>query len=128
MIEAVRQLAESRQFRALGAYFKDAWPIALDGDVLRLQFAPRQRYWLEYCEGSDRAPVLAETVGRALGRRVSLRFELAAAAEPLDANSDPTRTRALREEVDQVRNDPMVAAVLKMFDGRIVHVDKAEMG
>ena len=110
--------------RALAAYFKDAWPVALDGDVLRLQFAPRQTYWLEYCEGADRRAILEETVAGVLGRPVALQFELAAAPAGADAAEDPTRTRALREEVERVRNDPTVAAVLKMFDGRIVHVDR----
>jgi len=126
VIEAVRAAGGEAGHRALGAYFGDAEPVALEGDQLRLQFGPRQRLWLEYCDGPNRRALLETTVGRILGRRLRLRFEQAAGEASPDPMSAPTRTRALRAEVEAARQDPTVAAALKLFDGRIIDVQKPE--
>jgi hypothetical protein len=122
-LDAVRSAAGAAGQRALAAYFGDAEPTATDGGRLTLRFGPRQRLWLEYCGTPDRRELLASVVGGVLGRPVALHFELAEgdAADPL---TDPTRTRALRAEVEAARADPAVAAAIKLFGGRIIDVQK----
>jgi hypothetical protein len=125
-LAAVRRAAERQRVPALAAYFGDAEPVGLDGDVLTVQFGSSQQFWLEFCDAPPRRRLLASALQSALGRPVELRFELSTGGPQWrDPQQDPTRTRALRAEIEAVRKDPTVAAAVKLFGGRIVHVDRS---
>jgi DNA polymerase-3 subunit gamma/tau len=122
MSEIKTAIQEQQKF--LGELLEQSHRWELEGNDLRIYFAPKNRPFAEMIEGRDSIERLRTTSSKVLGRavRVCAKLEEVAAGDS-QATRKSSDAKELRAKFEQ---DPMVRSMLQRFGGKITEVKRAE--
>ncbi|HVF42326.1 MAG TPA: DNA polymerase III subunit gamma/tau, partial [Pyrinomonadaceae bacterium] len=111
---------EGRGKPMLAAALEGARRVAVDGDELRVEFAPESKHLCDALKRPEGLKLLREVCCEVLGRAVGVGVTVKAAGDSDDAEDEARREQRLNRE--RAENHPAVQKMLKTFRAEIVDV------
>jgi hypothetical protein len=107
----------------------DKGTISIDGDYLRVEYAPEHSACKAEIEARDKRNAIEDACEQVLGRRLTLRVSIAGQAErPSISTASGSERRLQRKEKPKgaAEDDPKLQALLDKFHGEVIEVIKPE--
>jgi hypothetical protein len=98
----------------------DRGTISIDGDYLRVTYAPEDAKCKTDIEARDKRIAIEDACEEALGRRLTLKVSIAGEAEP----EGPPRRK--EKQQSQTSDNPKLRALADKFHGEIIEVIKSD--
>ena len=149
--DRLHEVLNQQRQRVVQAFLREGRPIACRNGVLTIEFPPDRAFHRDNLQSDDNRKVVEKILSRLVGRKIQVTTVLAgskATEEPAGAVGDPAPgagagVTALHEPAgagaapgpdraqapaadaaDDVLNSPAVREALRLFGGRIIHVER----
>ena len=121
-------LKEQRQLQVL-AFLREGRPVACRGGVVTIEFPPDRAFHRDSLQAEANRKIVEQYLSRLTGRKLKVTTVLAGSApeqENTEAGSEAPggETPAGEPAGDDVVNSPAVREALRLFGGRIIHVER----
>ncbi|MFH1614228.1 MAG: DNA polymerase III subunit gamma/tau [Planctomycetota bacterium] len=116
----VRQIGKESN-NHIGSRLGAARPVSFVNDILTLGFEPSATMAMQLCQSASKSEQIEKLLGKILGRKVKVRFELSSADEK-DKVVRPRGAKTSKAEINDIMSDPAVKSLLAGLDGRVIRI------
>jgi DNA polymerase III subunit gamma/tau len=120
-VDAIKKAIEDRRKMMLLSALDHAQSIEVDGDYLRITFAPDSAVLKNQLESKDNRKVIEEVSREVVGRRLTLSASVG--AQPKEEAAPQKRASAQKKKA---QDDPRISALTEKFRGEVIEVKNAD--
>jgi DNA polymerase-3 subunit gamma/tau len=122
VVEGIKKALESKRKMIIVSALDHAESIKIDGEYLRVVFAPSGALFKGTLESAQSKAAIQEATGQVTGRRLVLAVSTSGSSAPTSPQNDPVKAQEANGERPEAH--PAVLKIVEKFQGEVVEVIK----